>query len=36
MHEEELQNHREALKLIEKDLQFTQANEAAVEDENDE
>jgi hypothetical protein len=36
MDKKELYNHREALKLIEKELQFTQPNEAAVEDENDE
>jgi hypothetical protein len=35
MDEEEVQTHREAFRLIQKDLQFTQANEAAVEDEDD-
>jgi hypothetical protein len=35
MGEEELQNHRELLKLIEKDLHFAQANGAIVEDEDD-
>jgi hypothetical protein len=34
MGEEELQNHREPLKLIEKDLHFAQANKAIVEDED--
>jgi hypothetical protein len=33
MDEEEIQTHREALKLIQKDLQFTQGNEAIIEDE---
>jgi hypothetical protein len=33
--EEELQNHHKALKLIEKYLHFTQANEAEVEDDDD-
>jgi hypothetical protein len=36
MEEEELQTHREALGLIQKDLHSAQANEAAVKDENDE
>jgi hypothetical protein len=36
MDEKELKIHREALQLIQKDLQFTQANEVAVEDEDDE
>jgi hypothetical protein len=36
MDEEELQIHREALRLIQKDLKFTQANEAVVEDDDDE
>jgi hypothetical protein len=33
---EELKVHRETLQLIQKDLQFTQANEAVIEDEDDE
>jgi hypothetical protein len=36
MVKEELQNRHETLRLIQKDLQFTQANEAVVEDEDDE
>jgi hypothetical protein len=36
MVKEELQNRQETLRLIQKDLQFTQANEAVVEDEDDE
>jgi hypothetical protein len=36
MDEEELKIHRKALQLIQKDLQFAQANKAAVEDEDDE
>jgi hypothetical protein len=35
MDKQELQNHSETLKLIEKDLHFAQTNEAVVEDEND-
>jgi hypothetical protein len=36
MHEEELETHREAVRLIQRDLQFAQRNEADVEDEDDE
>jgi hypothetical protein len=36
MDEEESHTHHEAHKLIQKDHQFAQANEAAVEDEDDE
>jgi hypothetical protein len=36
MDEEELQTHRETLRLIRKDLQFIQTNETIVEDEDDE
>jgi hypothetical protein len=36
MEEEKLQNHREAFKLIEKDIYFTQANEVVVQDKDDE
>jgi hypothetical protein len=36
MVKEELQNRHETLRLIQKDLQFTQANAAVVEDEDDE
>jgi hypothetical protein len=32
MDEEELHNHHDTLKLIQKDLQFVQANEPTVED----
>jgi hypothetical protein len=34
--EEELESHREALKLIQRDLQFTQWNMVCVKDEDDE
>jgi hypothetical protein len=34
MNKKELQNHDEARKLIEKDVNFVQANEAEVEDED--
>jgi hypothetical protein len=34
MDEEEIQTHCEALKLIQKDLQFAQGNEAIIEDED--
>jgi hypothetical protein len=33
MDDEELKIHHEALQLIQRDLQFVQTNEAAVEDE---
>jgi hypothetical protein len=36
MDEKELKIHRETLQLIQKDLQFSQAKEVAVEDEDDE
>jgi hypothetical protein len=36
MDEEELQTHRESLKLIQKDLEFAQVNKAVVKDEDDE
>jgi hypothetical protein len=36
MDDEELTSHREALRLIEKDLQFTTQNVAEVQDEDDE
>jgi hypothetical protein len=36
MDKEELVTHRKALRLIQKDLQFAQRNEAEVEDEDDE
>jgi hypothetical protein len=36
MDEEELKIHRETLQLIQIDLQFAQANEAAIEGEDDE
>jgi hypothetical protein len=32
MDEEDLQTHREALKLIQKELQFAQTNEVVIED----
>jgi hypothetical protein len=35
MDEEELKIHCETLQLIKRELQFVQANEAAVEDEDD-
>jgi hypothetical protein len=35
MDEEELKLHREALQLIQRDSQFAQANEVAVEDKDD-
>jgi hypothetical protein len=36
MDDEELMSHRESLRLIEKDLQFTTRNVAEVQDEDDE
>jgi hypothetical protein len=36
MDEKELKIHRETLQLIQRDLQFSQAKEVAVEDEDDE
>jgi hypothetical protein len=36
MDEEELESHREALRLIQRDLQVFQLNAAEVEDEDDE
>jgi hypothetical protein len=36
MNEKELNIHHDALQLIQRDLQFAQANEAAIKDEDDE
>jgi hypothetical protein len=36
MDDEELESHREALRLIQRDLQFAQQNATNIEDENDE
>jgi hypothetical protein len=36
MDDEELKIHREAIQLIQRDLQFVQANEVVVENEDDE
>jgi hypothetical protein len=36
MDDKELKIHYEALRLIQRDLQFIQANEVAIEDEDDE
>jgi hypothetical protein len=36
MDEEELESHCEALRFIQRDLQFTQWNAADIEDEDDE
>jgi hypothetical protein len=36
MDDEELESHREALRLIQRDAQFVQQNAMNIEDENDE